>query len=322
LDEWPLASEVRFLDWGVTAAGLVVGIVVGLTGMGGGALMTPVLVFLFRIDPLTAVSSDVVSSLFMKPAGAAVHLVRGTANLSLVGWLSLGSVPAAFSGAVLIDRMKQLEGFDEILLTMLGVALLVASAGLVLRSWMQMTHRRLPWGEGPAPMASAQVRTRPLATVLIGAVGGLMVGLTSVGAGSVILILLLMVYPGLKPSQLVGTDLVQAVPLVASASLGHLIFGSVSFGITGGILLGAIPGAFIGAQISSRAPGGIIRRALAILLMASGLKLMGVDTAWVLAAAALAVIAGPVVWIALRRRWSGANAVQPLSVAERGDPDG
>lgn len=306
----------------MTAAGLLVGIVVGLTGMGGGALMTPVLVFLFRVDPLTAVSSDVVSSLFMKPAGAAVHLFRRTANLSLVGWLSLGSVPCAFGGAVLIDRLKQLERFDEILLTMLGIALLISSAGLVLRSWMQMTNRRLPWGEGPAPMASAQVQVRPLATVLIGAVGGLMVGMTSVGAGSLILILLLMVYPNLKPSQLVGTDLVQAVPLVASASLGHLIFGSVSLGLTGGVLLGAIPGAFIGAQISSRAPGGIIRRALAILLMASGLKLIGVDTAWVLAATGVAVVAGPLGWILLRRRWGAAARSGSPPTVKSVEPDG
>ncbi len=311
---------MRALDLGIAAAGLLVGVVVGLTGMGGGALMTPILVFLFRVDPLMAVSSDVVSSLFMKPAGAAVHIVRKTANLRLVGWLSVGSVPAAFSGAVLIDRLHGLANFNQILLAMLGVALLVASAGLVLRAWMQMTKRRLPWGEGPAPMTSAEVAVRPLATALIGAVGGLMVGMTSVGAGSLILILLLMVYPSLKPSQLVGTDLVQAVPLVASASIGHLIFGSVSIGVTGSVLLGAIPGAFIGAQISSRAPGGIIRRALAILLMASGLKLVGVPTGVVLTAVAVAILAGPLIWIALRRRWSPVYASSDK--AGEGGPDG
>jgi uncharacterized protein len=308
---------VRPLDWGIALAGLLVGVVVGLTGMGGGALMTPMLVFFFRIDPLTAISSDVVTSLFMKPAGAVVHIVRKTANLQLVKWLAIGSVPAAFSGAMIIDHLKFLEGFNEILLKMLGVALLLATAGLVMRAWMQMTQRRLPWGEGPAPMASAEVVVRPVATILIGAVGGLMVGLTSVGAGSLILILLLMVYPQLKPSQLVGTDLVQAVPLVASAALGHLLFGAVSFSVTGSLLIGAIPGAFIGAQISSRAPGGIIRRVLAVLLMASGLKLIGAPTPVVLGATVAAMIAGPILWIYLRRRWSPTEAAQRRRQAEQ-----
>lgn len=292
------------LDVEIALAGLLVGLLVGLTGMGGGALMAPILVFLFRIDPLTAISSDVVSSLFMKPAGAAVHLYRRTADLRLVGWLCLGSMPAAFLGAMAIDRLSGLEQFNDLLLLMLGVALLLASAGLIIRAWFQMSRRRLPWGEGPAPMSSPQVEVRPVATVLVGALGGAMVGLTSVGAGSLVIVLLLLLYPRLKPSQLVGTDLVQAIPLVASASLGHALFGSVSLGITGSVLVGAIPGTFIGAQISSRAPGGIIRRALAVLLMASGLKLVGVATEIVLAASALAVAAGPVAWIALRRRFS------------------
>ncbi len=292
------------MDAGIALAGLVVGIVVGLTGMGGGALMTPVLVFFFRVDPLTAISSDVVSSLFMKPAGAIVHIVRKTANLELVLWLCIGSVPAAFLGAMVVDHLKVVPGFEQLLLGMLGVALLLAASGLIIRSWFQMTRKRLPWGEGPAPMTSADVQVRRLPTVLLGVLGGAMVGMTSVGAGSLILTLLLVLYPQLKPSQLVGTDLVQAVPLVAAASVGHLMFGQVSLGITGSMLLGAIPGAFIGAQISSRAPGGIIRRALAVLLMASGLKLLGMPTAGVLAAGAAAIVAGPLAWAILRHRYS------------------
>lgn len=291
-------------DVGISLAGLFVGLLVGLTGMGGGALMTPVLVFFFRIDPLTAISSDIVSSLFMKPAGAIVHLYRRTAHLQLVGWLCLGSVPAAFLGAMAVDRLSVLEQFDEVLLVLLGVALLLASAGLIVRAWLQLSRRRLPWGEGPAPMASPQVGVRPLPTVLIGGLGGAMVGLTSVGAGSLVIVLLLLLYPRLKPSQLVGTDLVQAIPLVASAALGHALFGSVALDVTGSVLVGAIPGTFLGAQISSRAPGGIIRRALAVLLMASGLKLVGAPTYVVLIATGLAVVAGPLAWIALRRRFA------------------
>ena len=309
------------MDIGIALAGLLVGIVVGLTGMGGGALMTPVLVFFFRVDPLTAISSDVVSSLFMKPAGAIVHLVRKTANLQLVLWLCVGSVPSAFLGAVIVDHLKGIAGFEQVLLVLLGAALLLAAAGLIIRAWFQMTRKRLPWGEGPAPMASAEVVVRRLPTVALGAVGGLMVGMTSVGAGSLILTLLLVLYPALKPSQLVGTDLVQAVPLVAAASVGHLMFGQVSLGITTSMLIGAIPGAFIGAQISSRAPGGVIRRALAILLMASGLKLIGMPTPAVLVSAGAALLLGPIAWALLRRRYSWTSGSKsPRQRAAARDP--
>lgn len=308
------------LDIGIAVAGLLVGIVVGLTGMGGGALMTPVLVLFFKVDTLTAISSDVVSSLFMKPAGAVVHIMRKTANLQLVLWLCIGSVPSAFVGAMLVDHLRGLAGFEEILLAVLGVALLLASAGLIIRAWFQMTRKRTLWGEGAAPASSPDIEIRKLPTVLLGALGGLMVGLTSVGAGSLILTLLLVLYPRLKPSQLVGTDLVQAVPLVAAASVGHLMFGEVSLGITGSMLIGAIPGAFLGAQISSRAPGGVIRRALAILLMASGLKLLGVPTMGVLVISGAATAFGPIAWAVLRRRYSWSNRTRSRrsdEVAER-----
>ncbi len=313
------------MDLGIAFAGLLVGIVVGLTGMGGGALMTPILVLFFKVDALTAISSDVVSSLFMKPAGAIVHIVRKTANLQLVLWLCIGSVPAAFLGAVLVDHLKGIAGFEQVLLTLLGAALLLAAAGLIVRAWFQMTRKRTLWGEGAAPMTSPDIEIRKLPTVLLGALGGLMVGLTSVGAGSLILTFLLVLYPRLKPSQLVGTDLVQAVPLVAAASVGHLMYGQVSLGITGSMLIGAIPGAFIGAQISSRAPGGVIRRALAILLMASGLKLVGMPTVGVLALSGAAVAFGPIAWAVLRRRYSwsvGTKSRRHRQPVDRSDASG
>lgn len=297
-------------------AGLFVGFVVGLTGMGGGALMTPALVFFFNVNPLTAISSDVVTSLFMKPAGAIVHIVRKTAHLPLVFWLCVGSVPAAFIGAILVDQLRAFAGFESILLTILGVALLITSGGLILRAWSTMVRYHSVAGEGPTNPQRPEIEVRRALTVLLGALGGLLVGLTSVGAGSLIITLLLMVYPRLRPSQLVGTDLVQAIPLVASASLGHLLFGEVSFELTFALLIGAIPGTFLGAQVSSRAPGGIIRRALAILLMASGLKLVGAPTEAVLIASGGAIIIGPVVWAVLRRRFRGTRAAPTGSEVE------
>jgi uncharacterized membrane protein YfcA len=291
------------LDAPLAVAGLFIGIVVGLTGMGGGALMTPVLVFFFKIDPLTAISSDIVVSLFMKPAAAAVHLRRGTVNLQLVGWLCLGSVPAAFIGAWFISALALDSGSTTIIKQALGVALLVATGGLIVRSLLQMWRKRLPLGEGPATVTHAPVVTiRPLPTVVLGAVAGFMVGVTSVGAGSIIIVILLLIYPSLKASALVGTDLTQAIPLVAAAAAGHYVFGSISFAVAGSLLVGAIPGAWLGAHLSSRAPGGIIRRILAVLLLASGLKLIGVSTELVVLAAIAAIVLGNLIWRYVRSR--------------------
>jgi uncharacterized protein len=291
------------LDLPLALGGLIVGIVVGLTGMGGGALMTPMLVFIFGVSPLTAISSDIVASLFMKPVGAAVHLRRGTVNLRLVGWLCLGSVPAAFSGAWLISLVPHDADLDRLLKGALGVALLIATSGLFVRAALQMWRNRLPLGEGPArPTRPPAVVVRPLPTVALGATAGLMVGLTSVGAGSIVVVVLLLMYPRLKASSLVGTDLAQAIPLVAAAAAGHLLFGAFSLTITSSILLGAIPGAWVGAQISSRAPGGIIRRVLAVLLLGSGLKLLGAPDVVVAGSTIAAVVFAFVAWGIIRNR--------------------
>ncbi|GGM27504.1 sulfite exporter TauE/SafE family protein [Promicromonospora citrea] len=296
------------VDPALVLGGLAVGFVVGLTGMGGGALMTPMLIFVFRVDPLTAVSSDVVASLFMKPAGALVHLRRRTVDLRLVLWLCVGSVPAAFCGALLIRALPYQGSLDTVLQRVLGVALLVASLGLVVRALLQMLRSRTALGEGPSrPTAPRELVVRPVPTAVLGAVAGLLVGMTSVGAGSVVIVVLLLLYPALKASQLVGTDLVQAVPLVAAASLGHVLYGDFSLDLTTSLLVGAVPGAWFGAHVSSRAPGGIIRRALAVLLLASALKLLGASLPVVLGAAAAALVLGNLVWFQVRRRYGAAE---------------
>jgi uncharacterized membrane protein YfcA len=269
------------------------------------------LVFVFRVDPLTAVSSDIVASLFMKPAGAFVHLRRRTVNLRLVLWLCLGSVPAAFSGALLIRALPFGDSLDDALKAILGVALLVAAAGLVVRSVLGMRQHRSAFGEGPARPSSPDVVVRKVPTLLLGAVAGLLVGMTSVGSGSIVIVALLLLYPALKASQLVGTDLVQAVPLVAAASLGHLLYGDFSLALTSSLLIGAVPGAWFGAHVSSRAPGGLIRRALAILLLASGLKLLGAPLTVVVGAAVAALVGGNLLWIVVKRRL-GATAAEPV----------
>lgn len=312
------------LDVPLAIGGLFVGIIVGLTGMGGGALMTPMLVFFFQVDPLTAISSDIVVSLFMKPVGAFVHLRHGTVNLKLVGWLCLGSVPLAFMGAWLISLVPETVPLDVLLKRALGIALLIATGGLLLRAVMQARYNRLPLGEGPAPMTRPDVVIRPIPTVVLGAVAGLMVGLTSVGAGSIVVVVLLFLYPRLKASSLVGTDLTQAVPLVAAAALGHILFGSFSLAIASSLLVGAIPGTWIGARISSRAPGGVIRRALAILLLASSLKLLGVPDLLVTASALVALLFAFFGWRLVRDRLKRMPAAErtPLPIPDLGSVTG
>jgi uncharacterized membrane protein YfcA len=248
----------------VIASGLFVGFVVGLTGMGGGALMTPILVLLFHIEPLAAVSSDIVAAMVMKPIGGAVHWRRGTVRRDLVTWLMIGSIPSAFFGVLLLRRMDAGVALQGHIKVALGIALLVVVNGLILRPLL--ISRR------PAPQAFV---LRRIPTLLIGIVGGLVVGLTSVGSGSLIIIALLVLYPRMQLSELVGTDLVQAVPLVASAAIGHLLFGNFKLGLTVSILIGSIPGVFLGARFSSRAPDYVIRPSLAIVLLLSGLKLVG-----------------------------------------------
>ncbi len=289
------------LDLPLAFGGLLVGVIVGLTGMGGGALMTPMLVFFFGADPLTAISSDLVASFVMKPAGALVHLRARTVNMGLVRLLCIGSVPAAFIGAWVVSVQPRGEDLDSLLKTLLGLALLLAAAGLVTRALFQMWQNALPLGEGATRPSRPQVILRPIPTIVLGAIAGFIVGITSVGSGSIIIVALLLIYPGLKASALVGTDLTQAIPLVGAAALGHLLFGEFDLTITASLLLGAIPGAFIGAQISSRAPGGVIRRALAVLLLASGLRLLGLSTELVLLVAIVVLVLGSVAWVAIRR---------------------
>ena len=294
----------------LTLAGLGVGIVVGLTGMGGGALMTPVLVLFFGVPPLAAVSSDLAASAVMKPFGGWVHARRGTVNWALVGWLCAGSVPSAFCGVLLLRAIGEEGAVQQLIQYALGVALLLAATGLAVKAY----GRRGRAG-GPA----GPLRIRPAATMLLGAVGGLVVGLTSVGSGSLIIVVLLGLYPTLRANDIVGTDLVQAVPLVMAAALGHAIFGDLRLDLAGAVLIGSIPGVLIGARLSSRAPARLVQTALIVVLLASALKLFGVPSLIVLGVAAGAVAV--MVAVALRRPPpSSTDAQAPTGTDAQAEP--
>lgn len=279
-----MVCSVAVLDLSVALGGLVVGLVVGLTGMGGGALMTPLLVLFFGVQPLAAVSSDVVASMIMKPVGGAVHWRRGTVHRRLVLWLALGSVPSAFAGVLLLKSFGAGAAVQSTVKHALGLALLLVVVGLLIRPLLQRGRHGAP---GAAPLS-----VKPVPTLLIGILGGLVVGITSVGSGSLMIIALLLLYPSIRLSELVGTDLVQAIPLVASAALGHLLFGDFQLGLTASILIGSIPGVFLGAHFSTRAPDHVIRPALMVVLVVTALKLLGLSTTLMIVATVVASLLG------------------------------
>ncbi|WP_162248096.1 sulfite exporter TauE/SafE family protein [Angustibacter sp. Root456] len=266
-------------------AGVLVGLLVGLTGMGGGALLTPLLVLGFGMPPLTAVSSDLVTSLVMKPVGAAVHLRAGTVDWLLVRRLCLGAVPMAFGSVLVLGAVGAGAAVQE--------HLRVVTGGVLLASLAAMAASRL--------LRQAPATTRPAApawsTVAVGAVGGTCVGLTSVGAGSVILALLLATQPALRANRLVGTDLVQAVPVVAAAALGHAIFGDVRLSVAAALVVGAVPATYVGARLSARAPVGVLRGAVVVLVWTSALALVRVPPVAALVVTGLLVLG----WWASRR---------------------
>jgi len=295
----------------IAAAGFLVGIVVGLTGMGGGALMTPALIFLGVGHTSAIVTADLTAAAVYKTGGAITHAREGSPNLRLAGWLILGSVPMAFVGPWLVksltDDPTQLE---KTLKLCIGVALLFAASTYALRLYINL--KRVRRG-GALPDDDPQIR--PVPTLLVGMLGGLLVGVTSVGSGSVIMIALLMLYPGLSAVRLVGTDLVQAVPLVLSAALANIAIHGLEWDLLIPLVVGSVPGTLLGSRLAPRVPQSFIRRGIVIVLTMSGVALLfkaglhpfgeGHETleAVLVAAIGVAMLAlVPLVWGLLRKR--------------------
>ncbi len=296
------------LDLYKTLAGLIVGFVIGLTGMGGGALMTPVLVLLFGVNPGTAVSADIVTSLVLKPFGGSVHVRRGTVNWRLVRWLMIGSIPSAFLGSYLLDDIIG-TSHQNAIKRILGWVLIVA-AGAILAKLLLQARRRTA---APTEMMD-QSLIRPIPTLLVGAIGGLIVGMTSVGSGSLIIVTLMVMYPTLSSKEMVGTDLVQAIPLVGAAALGHILFGSLNVSIITSVLIGAVPAVMLGAHFSSKGADRYIRPVLVAVLGISALGLLDVTNGWLLTSAVAAVVILVAVFLRMRQnelRGRGAYAVVP-----------
>ncbi len=298
----------------------MVGLLVGMTGAGGGALMTPMLILLFGVKPSSAISSDLVAAVVMRPFGAAVHLRAGTVNLKLVRWMVIGSVPAAFLGAYLLHALGDSKSAQNNIETALGSALLVGAFAMVVRYV-------LDGRSGQSRTATVgELRINAPATLAIGVLGGVIVGMTSVGSGSLMIVLLLFLYPMIGANQLVGTDLTQAVPLTLAAALGALIFGHVEFGVTASLIIGSVPAVLVGSMLSSTVPDRYVRPVIAFVIFASGLKYVGVSTSalgWALCGVLLGAAA---VWMATVRPWqprtvtlahSEENPEQPLETDTR-----
>ncbi len=296
------------IDPYIVLGSAIIGFLVGMTGAGGGALMTPMLILLFGVNPAAAISSDLVAAVLMRPFGAAVHLRKRTVNLELVQWLVIGSVPMAFLGAYLLKLMGNSKSAQTNIETVLGAALLVGAAAMALRYVLDRRsgQERLGVVHG--------IEIHRVRTVLIGMTGGLIVGLTSVGSGSLMIILMLFLYPMLGANQLVGTDLTQAVPLTAAAALGALVFGHVEFGVTVSLILGSVPAVIIGSLFSSSAPDRYVRPVITFVVAASGLKYIGLDTetlGWTLCAILGAAALG---WLWNKRPWeAGAWGAAPAA---------
>ncbi|QNN53950.1 sulfite exporter TauE/SafE family protein [Nocardioides mesophilus] len=272
-----------------------VGIVVGLTGMGGGALMTPALIFL-GVNPTVAVANDLVAASVNKSVGAAVHWRHGKPNLKLAGLLIVASVPTAFAGAFIIEAVGGGGEREQFLKTAIGCALLFTAATYALRMYVQL---RFVTSGNIIPEDDPELR--PIPTLLVGATGGLLVGITSVGSGSLIMVALLLLYPTLSALRLVGTDLVQAVPLVLSAAISHVLVSGVDWSVLIPLIAGGTPGTFLGARIANWVSQSVIRRGIVIVLTLTGLTMLGVPPEMVGIIGAGLLLLGPLVWGFIRQ---------------------
>jgi uncharacterized membrane protein YfcA len=319
-------AEVR-VSLSIVNAGLIVGVLVGMTGAGGGALMTPILILLFGVTPSSAVSSDIVASAIMKPFGGAVHLRRGTVHMGLVAWLCVGSVPAAFAGVFIDHALGSGKAMQKNIEYAMGAAIILAAAAMVVRMLMDSAG----WRKAPADgETEPEIKVKRLLTVAIGVFGGMLVGITSVGAGSLMIVLLMIVYPQLSMRRLVGTDIVQSIPLVGAAAVGHALFGGLVFGVTAAIALGGIPGVLAGSWLSSRASNFLLRPILAFVLIASALKLLGLGATDLAITMGIVALVGLPLWAFIDGRvhpeaaWTaaGIRRRQTLALVGAGTPVG
>ena len=277
----------------IVVAGLIVGLLVGLTGSGGGALLTPILILMFGVTPSAAISNSIVASAVMRPIGGAIHFRKGTVHLGLVLWLSVGSVPAAFAGAFIEHALGSGKAVQQNLEYATGAAVMLAVIAMAVKMVMDAIAQK---NAGDLTQAEQDIEVKRIRTVVLGVFGGLLVGIISVGAGSLMIVVLMLLYPRLSMRRLVGTDIVQSIPLTLSAAAGQALFGGLQLGVTSAIVVGSIPGVIAGAWLSSRASNILLRPIIAFVLAASALKLFGVASMPLAITMAVVALVGLPVW--------------------------
>jgi uncharacterized protein len=257
------------VDPALIAFGLGVGVLVGMTGIGGGSLMTPMLILVFGITPVTAIGTDLAYAAVTKTVGGYKHWRQKTVDLSLSGWMALGSVPAAVFGVYVLDVLERHYGkaFEDLLLALLAGALLLTGAMTLARSFLRRFHDR-------ERSDFSLERRHKLAAVTLGVLVGFVLGVTSAGSGALIAVGLILAFR-LVPTRVVGTDVFHAAILLWAAAAAHIVSGNVDFGLAGTILLGSVPGVWIGSHWSVRVPADVLRATLAIVLIGAGLALLG-----------------------------------------------
>ncbi|MDQ2622915.1 MAG: sulfite exporter TauE/SafE family protein [Actinomycetota bacterium] len=294
------------MDISIAIFGLGIGILVGMTGMGGGALMTPLLILIFGVSPTTAIGTDILYAAITKTVGGWRHFRMKTVNLGLVFWLAVGSVPAAVFGVQLISWLETkigAEKLDSLVYAVLGGTLLMV--GVITLARALILARTLNERDG-----FVIERRHKVAAVIIGLTTGFVIGVTSAGSGTVIAVLLIAVFR-LSPKHVVGTDVFHAAIILWAAGIAHFGHGNVDLGLVGNILIGSVPGVMIGAALMDKVPQDSIRIALGVVLIASGLATVqkGDPVVWPIAA----IVAGlGFTLILMAPRWYGRFRPKPV----------
>jgi uncharacterized protein len=276
------------MDFRYSLVGLLIGVLVGLTGMGGGSLLAPILILVFGIPPVWAVGTDVAYSTVTKALGSVVHIRQKHVNFKIALWLACGSVPATLLSVTLVQYIRKHYGsiVNGVILHAIGFTLILVAVLLVVKPFLmrRVEKRRLEAqkqsalaGESGEPSSDPnrwERRYRPLITVMIGAFVGFLVGLTSVGSGTLIIVSLAFLFPRLTAKELVGTDIFQAFMLLAAGAIAYITAGTINWRIVGLLLIGSLPGVLMGSRLSKFIPEPYMRPVLAVVLVISGWKLI------------------------------------------------
>jgi uncharacterized protein len=300
------------VDWKLSIAGLFIGVLVGMTGMGGGSLMTPMLVFLFGFKPTVAIGTDILHGAIFKSFGAVRHRQLGTVHARLTLWMLLGSAPFSLVGVGFSTWLKHRygDGFEDTAAIILGVALIAGGLGFAVKTFLTGRQK----SDAPFLLAASDRRI----AFFLGVAGGFIVGLTSVGSGTFFGLVMLLAFP-LTASKVVGTDIFHAAALLWVAGAGHLVAGNVDLHATGWLLVGSIPGVLLGSQVSVNLPERALRLALATTLTLAGLRLVEVPGADILILVVLTLAALALVALGLRKLLRGSAKPVPAA-AEAGTP--